>query len=139
MSARGSAEPAGRWEKRAACAGMDPAIFFPAPGRGTYRQARAICGRCPVRDECLESTLRAEQSVAGIRRGMFGGLTPAERDALETTRVCAPTVMLTAAEVAAGWKVLERSWAQWQAQRDRVRFDAAAKRAETIGECEEAA
>jgi len=37
------------------------------------------------------------------------------------------------------WDELARSWAQWAAQRDRVRFDAAAKRAETIGECEETA
>ncbi len=69
------------WQFRAACRGPESALFFPP----TYaerkeeredreRRAKAICGGCPVRRECLEYAL-------GIREphGIWGGLNEAER------------------------------------------------------------
>jgi len=74
--------PPARWEwpENAACAGMDPTIFFPKRGghHDVYAPARAICRACPVRFPCLEETMRSE--LVGNRHGMAGGLTPAERD-----------------------------------------------------------
>lgn len=68
-----------KWIDDALCAGMDPAVFFPL-GRRDSEKAKAICHRCPVEWECLQSALRAEvalpcadrHSVAGVRGGVDG-------------------------------------------------------------------
>ncbi|MDQ3349750.1 MAG: WhiB family transcriptional regulator [Acidobacteriota bacterium] len=43
-------------------------------------RAKAICGRCPVRAECLQSALSVPADLD--RAGVYGGLDPAERKAL---------------------------------------------------------
>ncbi|MGI5229473.1 WhiB family transcriptional regulator [Actinoallomurus sp. CA-142502] len=65
------------WRARAACLQFDSALFF--PDRVTYLKkdvgtAKAICFRCPVREECLQTALDS-----GERVGIWGGLTPVER------------------------------------------------------------
>ena len=56
-----------------ACVGMDTALFF--PGRGeSCGPAKAVCAGCVVREECGEFAL-----AAGIREGIFGGLSERER------------------------------------------------------------
>lgn len=67
------------WAEHAACAGTDPEVFFPRPGRHCYEEARRICNRCPVRRACLESILLVESGGKHWRHGMFGGTTPHER------------------------------------------------------------
>jgi len=67
------------WRARALCAGADPEIFFPAgePGnRYDARNARALamCGNCPVLDECQRWALDS-----GLEYGIAGGLTAVER------------------------------------------------------------
>lgn len=63
------------WRVSAACANVDPELFFPdAGGRGSVRKARIICQGCPVAKQCLEFALESN-----IRFGIFGGLTPSER------------------------------------------------------------
>lgn len=59
------------WRKDAACREVDdPSIFFPGRGSSKATQAaKAICGRCLVRDECLNFAVRY-----GIGSGIFGGL-----------------------------------------------------------------
>lgn len=63
----------------AACA--DSAIdFYPseAPGRGDpWAAPRAICGGCEVAAACLAGAMTRREAW-----GMWGGMTPAERDAL---------------------------------------------------------
>lgn len=59
-----------------ACRGEDPRIFFPEPGR-TIDRARAICGRCNHRQECLDWALDTEQAF-----GVWGGTSPEERHRL---------------------------------------------------------
>ena len=48
------------WQREAACRGLgieeSRAIFFPAPGK-SIDEARAICGRCPVSEQCLNFAL----------------------------------------------------------------------------------
>lgn len=58
------------WFDRAACAGLDTDWFFPDRGEST-RQCKAICRRCPVRVECLQFALEANE-LMGIWGGMAG-------------------------------------------------------------------
>ena len=68
------------WLDRAACAGVDSAVFYPGAG-GTARRARRICAACPVRLDCLRFALDVEDGVDGLRgrHGIWGGLTPKQR------------------------------------------------------------
>ncbi len=80
------------WWDRAECAGVeDNTIFFPELVRGDfgshhYDRAREFCNVCPVRAECLEFQMEFEEET-GRRDGMFGGLTPRERDQLFQKRI----------------------------------------------------
>ena len=62
------------WMRRAACADLDPDIFFPRRGSGVA--AKAICARCRVRLQCLHHSLANDE-----QQGIWGGLTEHERRA----------------------------------------------------------
>jgi WhiB family redox-sensing transcriptional regulator len=66
------------WRSRGACLTADPELFFPISSTGTSQeqeeQAREVCARCLVRDECLAFALRTNQA-----HGVWGGLGEAER------------------------------------------------------------
>lgn len=62
------------WRERAACRGKGPALFYPDEWHGTA--AKAVCGRCPVRAECLDFALSVPVDQD---RGVWGGLTEGER------------------------------------------------------------
>ncbi|WTD05926.1 WhiB family transcriptional regulator [Streptomyces albidoflavus] len=67
------------WHTRGACHGMDSqdadAVFFPLPrAHEAIAEAKELCGWCPVRRDCL--TYAVEN---GLREGVWGGLTAAER------------------------------------------------------------
>lgn len=70
------------WQDDALCAevGLEP--FFAEKG-GRVPLAKRVCRRCDVRAECLADALEMEASPehAG-RHGIWGGLSPDERDAL---------------------------------------------------------
>jgi WhiB family transcriptional regulator, redox-sensing transcriptional regulator len=76
------------WQHRAACRGEDAEMFF-APNyferkeekEGREVQAKTICARCPVRDECLEYALRNREP-----HGIWGGLNESERKSLIRSR-----------------------------------------------------
>lgn len=55
------------WQSRAACANTDPAVFFPSPGANADL-AKAICRRCPVRQECGDGAI-----ARGEQFGVWGG------------------------------------------------------------------
>jgi WhiB family redox-sensing transcriptional regulator len=88
------------WQWRAACAGADPRLFFPAKGGSTAR-AKQLCGSCGVRTECLDEAL-----VNHLDYGVWGGLSPRERRAVQPPTKQAQRVR-RAAEVrrlaAEGW------------------------------------
>ncbi|MFI6656461.1 WhiB family transcriptional regulator [Streptomyces sp. NPDC050523] len=73
-------DPALPWPERAACLGQDPELFFPVGNSGPalvqIDEAKAVCGRCPVVEQCLRWALKAGQ-VDGI----WGGTTESERRA----------------------------------------------------------
>lgn len=57
-------------------------VFFPEEpiaGDHVWATARSLCRQCPVRQDCLDYAVSHE--TIGFRRyGMFGGMTPAERE-----------------------------------------------------------
>lgn len=72
------------WTERAACRGHETDLWFSGdrPGKNgltprASERARAqeICGSCPVREECL-----ADAVARGERFGVWGGLTPRQRE-----------------------------------------------------------
>ncbi|MFG2515888.1 WhiB family transcriptional regulator [Streptomyces sp. NPDC048584] len=70
------------WRRRAACRTEDPDLFFPigtsGPALTQAEQAKAVCRRCPVREQCLEWALGTGQSI-----GVWGGTDETERRALK--------------------------------------------------------
>ena len=61
------------WVKNAACAGMDPSVFFPEDGVGV-REAKVFCQGCEVWQECLEYAL-----LNRITNGVWGGTSERQR------------------------------------------------------------
>jgi len=65
------------WQERALCSQTDPEAFFPEKG-GSTKEAKKICGRCDVKDECLRYALGHDE-----RFGIWGGLSGRERRAIK--------------------------------------------------------
>ncbi len=70
------------WVHRSACAGTDPETFFPIGNTGPallqIEEAKAICRRCDVADQCLSWALETNQDA-----GVWGGMSEDERRALK--------------------------------------------------------
>jgi WhiB family redox-sensing transcriptional regulator len=71
------------WRERAACLAYPSVLFFglddsetPAERRAREEEAKSICARCDVRQECLEYALATKEPY-----GIWGGLTEIERKA----------------------------------------------------------
>lgn len=68
------------WRALAMCQHNDPDLFFPignassGPTLMQTSEAKAVCRRCPVIDQCLNSALNAY-----VVEGIWGGTTEAER------------------------------------------------------------
>ncbi|GAA1855029.1 WhiB family transcriptional regulator [Microlunatus capsulatus] len=78
------------WRESAACAREDLNLFFPISSVGAAAQqqveaAKAVCARCPVRQDCLEWSLDV-----GPEFGIFGGCTEVERRRLRNERSSGP-------------------------------------------------
>jgi WhiB family redox-sensing transcriptional regulator len=71
------------WMGKAACRGLGFDAWFSTDEVGEEAEvARRICAGCPVRPECLDYALDCS-----IRHGLWGGLSPRERAALNRRRV----------------------------------------------------
>ena len=61
------------WRAEGACVSADPDLFFPissgGASRGQEERAKAVCGRCGVRAECLAFAVATRQV-----HGVWGGL-----------------------------------------------------------------
>lgn len=63
------------WMDRAACLGCDPEIFFPSPNDTTVvRQAQAICGMCPVIEQCGRFADERQRISGYPLQGVWGGI-----------------------------------------------------------------
>jgi WhiB family redox-sensing transcriptional regulator len=70
------------WRLEAACATVDPELFFPDPGQVPQATAaKAICAGCAVRGPCLEAALHGPQAHQD-HTGIFAGTTPSDRTRL---------------------------------------------------------
>ncbi|MFI1566657.1 WhiB family transcriptional regulator [Streptomyces sp. NPDC020490] len=76
------------WRDHAACRDQDPELFFPIGSSGPAllqtQQAKAVCTRCPVQEQCLEWALEN-----GDILGVWGGTNETERRALRRRRAVA--------------------------------------------------
>jgi WhiB family redox-sensing transcriptional regulator len=61
------------WQENAACRGIEPEIFFPISDEEAA-PAKAICGGCDAREECLLFSFQNKE-----RYGVWGGVTEKER------------------------------------------------------------
>lgn len=64
------------WQEKARCHSYDPEIFFD-PRVRAERRAKAICGKCAVRTQCLAVALESRAEF-----GVWGGLNGKERRSL---------------------------------------------------------
>jgi WhiB family redox-sensing transcriptional regulator len=86
LAALAPAAAPGPWLAGAACAGSGPSLWFAAEdtpeGAEKARLATAVCAACPVRAQCLDYALE----IGEITEGIWGGMTPAERQAEQLRR-----------------------------------------------------
>lgn len=72
----------GDWRHQSACLDEDPELFFPIGNTGPavwqIEEAKQVCRRCPVREQCLAWALEAGQD-----HGVWGGLSEDERRAMK--------------------------------------------------------
>ena len=71
--------PYGENQARCATPGYDPDWWFL---KDTEDLAKAICSRCPISLKCLEYAVTER-----VTDGIYGGLTPPERDSLKRGRI----------------------------------------------------
>ncbi|NGO74351.1 WhiB family transcriptional regulator [Streptomyces sp. YC504] len=66
------------WMERAECVREDPELFFPVgttgPALRDLQEAKAVCRRCPVAQQCLDLALSSGQTA-----GIWGGTSESER------------------------------------------------------------
>ena len=81
MAERMREQPNPSWQDEAECWGEDTGLFF-APNYFEKRaekdareaEAKVLCARCPVREDCLAYALRMHET-----HGVWGGLNELER------------------------------------------------------------
>lgn len=70
------------WRDKATCRDEDPDLFFPigtsGPALLQEAEAKAVCGRCPVQEQCLRWAMETGQDI-----GVWGGLGENERRKLK--------------------------------------------------------
>lgn len=70
------------WRHNAVCREEDPELFFPIGNTGPallqIEEAKAVCRRCPVIEQCLQWALESGQDS-----GVWGGLSEDERRAMK--------------------------------------------------------
>lgn len=71
------------WQDYANCRGADADLFFPERGAST-RKAKAICGACEAKAECLEFAIQHSEKF-----GIWGGLSERERRKIRKERAVA--------------------------------------------------
>lgn len=94
MSDSYAADRPDNWRDQAACARVGPDLWFPdchdqpwtEERREDIEASKAICAACPVREPCLAdaATFEAGKPISH-RFGIWGGTTPQERLAADTT------------------------------------------------------
>lgn len=71
------------WHTEALCRGSSPELFFFEAGQSKKKNhvVEQYCNYCPAKQRCLDYALNND-----IRFGVWGGLTPAERNRILSAR-----------------------------------------------------
>jgi WhiB family transcriptional regulator, redox-sensing transcriptional regulator len=73
------------WWDLAACRSADPELFFPITSTGAGRpkvtRAKAMCARCPIRQQCLDYAIDSHEVY-----GIWGGTSEEERRLIAARR-----------------------------------------------------
>lgn len=73
------------WWELAECRSADPELFFPMAGTRAWRadvtRAKAMCSRCPIREQCLDYAIESHQAF-----GVWGGASEEERRLITARR-----------------------------------------------------
>jgi hypothetical protein len=80
---------AGDWQKDSLCRKENPEDYFTGQGQNPT-DARKVCPRCPVRQECLDYAIMYGE------KGFWGGLTERERSKLPAVGFIRRTLILEA-------------------------------------------
>lgn len=85
------ASPSTSWQAQGLCRAVDSSVFFPPPQfehkperEAREKRAKAICGECPVRTECLDWALTTREP-----HGVWGGYAESERKQMLVSRMSA--------------------------------------------------
>lgn len=62
------------WQEQAICPQTDPDAFYPDHPLSAARDAKRVCARCPVTQQCLAHALNTDEP-----HGVWGGKTRSER------------------------------------------------------------
>lgn len=73
----GSKYESEEWKLDGICRTVDPDMWFPEPPASGF-QAKKLCARCPVIEECLEYAMANNEKF-----GVWGGLSAHERKKLK--------------------------------------------------------
>lgn len=71
------------WFRRASCRGCPTEMFYPEGGMAGA-EIKALCGKCPVREECYEYALSMPQDED--RCGIFAGTSARDRQKARQAR-----------------------------------------------------
>ncbi|MER7898945.1 WhiB family transcriptional regulator [Streptomyces sp. NPDC096046] len=70
------------WRHNAVCREKDPDLFFPVGNTGPallqIEEAKSVCRRCPVIEQCLQWALES-----GQEHGVWGGLSEDQRRSMK--------------------------------------------------------
>jgi WhiB family transcriptional regulator, redox-sensing transcriptional regulator len=97
------------WRHEAACREVDPELFFPIGNSGPallqIEEAKQVCRRCSVMEECLRWAIDSGQDA-----GVWGGMSEDERRALKrrTIRLRARAHVLPAVTGSSDWSAAGR-------------------------------
>ena len=77
-------DPTPKWMKEALCRGMPTSVFYTDEDgkRASTVKAKATCAECPVCAACLADAIQRREP-----HGVFGGMTPSQRERYTATRL----------------------------------------------------
>jgi WhiB family redox-sensing transcriptional regulator len=68
------------WMEQARCAQVDPELWHPDGSGSSYNDAKQVCARCPVKQQCADFADRTEGGLAhSHRHGLWAGQLPRAR------------------------------------------------------------
>ena len=94
------------WRHESACRDEDPELFFPIGNTGPailqIEEAKQVCRRCEVREQCLAWALEAGRSMTGFATSVIGCKCEAS---IERELVASSNNAIASADLAGVWLI----------------------------------